>query len=89
MTVDWAYTVAISVFAFSRSGAAGVGLVTLLDLRAAGGRVRAVGAGAGLRHGNSGADAGHGEEAEDRYDELALQVHQVLEGSSEQIEAAG
>jgi MFS family permease len=32
VTVDWAYTVAISVFAFSRSGAAGVGLVTLIRL---------------------------------------------------------
>ena len=32
MTVDWAYTVAISVFAFSRNGAAGVGLVTLIRL---------------------------------------------------------
>jgi len=30
--VDWAYTVAISVFAFSRNGAAGVGLVTLIRL---------------------------------------------------------
>jgi MFS family permease len=32
VTVDWAYTVAISVFAFSRNGAAGVGLVTLIRL---------------------------------------------------------
>ena len=32
MTVDWAYTVAISVFAFSRNGPAGVGLVTLIRL---------------------------------------------------------
>jgi MFS family permease len=32
VTVDWAYTVAISVFAFSRNGPAGVGLVTLLRL---------------------------------------------------------
>ena len=30
--MDWAYTVAISVFAFSRNGAAGVGLVTLIRL---------------------------------------------------------
>jgi len=32
VTVDWAYTVAISVFAFSRNGPAGVGLVTLIRL---------------------------------------------------------
>lgn len=32
VTVDWAYTVAISVFAFSRNGAAGVGLITLIRL---------------------------------------------------------
>ena len=30
--MDWAYTVAISVFAFSRNGPAGVGLVTLIRL---------------------------------------------------------
>lgn len=32
VTVDWAYTVAISVFAFSRNGPAGVGLITLIRL---------------------------------------------------------